>query len=171
MCLGDWSMLGLVEDADIKAVVRLPDVIDDDDLEWDLCWVRPTSSFQIFIKFVVLYIQWHSKLITTLTATLAGFATLDNPTKPLPIPTKNPNPHRGSGYSRVGVRVTPETPRGYPCPSLHCMGVKIVVIKRYILPRVSTWTRKTSTIIIPLRGHLLEKQVKVKRESEFKESC
>ena len=37
MCLGDWSMLGLVEDADIKAVVRLPDVIDDDDLEWDLC--------------------------------------------------------------------------------------------------------------------------------------
>ena len=36
MCLGDWSMLGLVEDADIKAVVKLPEVIDDDDLdvEW-----------------------------------------------------------------------------------------------------------------------------------------
>ena len=37
MCLGAWSMLGLVEDCDIKAVASLPDVPDDDDLdvEWD----------------------------------------------------------------------------------------------------------------------------------------
>lgn len=37
MCLGAWSILGLVEDADIKAVANLPDVLDDDDLDnrWD----------------------------------------------------------------------------------------------------------------------------------------
>ena len=38
MCLGAWSMLGLVENDDIKAVVSLPDVVDDDDnmdVEWD----------------------------------------------------------------------------------------------------------------------------------------
>lgn len=38
MCLGAWSILGLVEDADIKAVANLPDVMDDDDdneIRWD----------------------------------------------------------------------------------------------------------------------------------------
>jgi hypothetical protein len=38
MCLGAWSKLGLVEDADIKAVASLPDVLDDEDLDivWDV---------------------------------------------------------------------------------------------------------------------------------------
>ena len=38
MCLGVWSMLGLVENDDIKAIASLPDVVDDDnnmDVEWD----------------------------------------------------------------------------------------------------------------------------------------
>ena len=37
MCLGAWSMLGLVGNDDIKAVASLPDVLDDDnlDVEWD----------------------------------------------------------------------------------------------------------------------------------------
>ena len=36
MCLGAWSMLGLVEDDDIKAVASLPNVFDDDlDVGWD----------------------------------------------------------------------------------------------------------------------------------------
>ena len=38
MCLGAWSMLGLVENDDIKAVASLPDVVDDNDNmddEWD----------------------------------------------------------------------------------------------------------------------------------------
>ena len=48
--------------------------------------------------------------------------------KPLPIPAKNPNPCLGSGYSRVGVRVTPERPRGYPCPSLVVMFEITVVL-------------------------------------------
>ena len=35
MCLGAWSMLGLVENDDIKAVVSLPDDNDNMDVEWD----------------------------------------------------------------------------------------------------------------------------------------
>ena len=36
MCLGAWSMLGLVEDNDIKAAASLPDVYDDADfVGWD----------------------------------------------------------------------------------------------------------------------------------------
>ena len=38
MCLGAWSMLGLVENDDIKAIASLSDVVDDDnnmDVEWD----------------------------------------------------------------------------------------------------------------------------------------
>ena len=45
--------------------------------------------------------------------------------KPLPIPGKNPDPCLGLGYSRVGVRVTPERPRGYLCPSWSHMSKRV----------------------------------------------
>ena len=36
MCLGAWSMLGLVEHSDIEAAANLPDVYDDDEfIKWD----------------------------------------------------------------------------------------------------------------------------------------
>ena len=31
MCLGDWSRLGLVQEADIKAAASLPDIVGEED--------------------------------------------------------------------------------------------------------------------------------------------
>ena len=41
MCLGVWSLLGFVTDADVKAIVTLPELhADEDENELDYHWDR-----------------------------------------------------------------------------------------------------------------------------------
>jgi len=96
MCLGAWSKLGFMCDADIRAAAILPDVIGGEEeleLGWDYITYDLVSSHSLGQSLSFSYSLYStSTMYMTLSSTHCEFLAPQTLDKPSPLPLKYPLP-------------------------------------------------------------------------------